>query len=269
MGVGGVAPAACRNRPKLTVGSPESFESVRKRDEPAQALESWTTRATSGLSLKLRSVDSTSGTKLWYKPTIERRLMVLIEVATSIGTDEYRNLVRPIADNLFRQPPDWLDINTLVELVVSLNGSAMAEFEALVKPLRDMVFGAVSEGCSSDALREATRLLDDPPLEEHLDAFRLGFTAYIEHYFYQELSECRSYDQFQGLNGDLASLKQVLDIETHSLVERVEEALHEFEENEERKADALEDEYKERWREERYENETIADLFGSLNEWGR
>ena len=49
MGVGGVAPAACRNRPKLTVGSPESFESVRKRDEPAQALESWTTRATSGL----------------------------------------------------------------------------------------------------------------------------------------------------------------------------------------------------------------------------
>ena len=50
MGVGGAAPAACRNRPKLTAGSPESFESVRKRDEPTQALESWTTRATSGLN---------------------------------------------------------------------------------------------------------------------------------------------------------------------------------------------------------------------------
>ena len=85
MGVGGGAPAACRNRPKLTAGSPESFESIRKRDEPAQALESWTTRATSGLnpilaSLNERAVDFTFG----ELPEIRRQRRSLTKVPSRL-----------------------------------------------------------------------------------------------------------------------------------------------------------------------------------------
>ena len=215
------------------------------------------------LTLRYRSVDSTGRTTMWHSPTLERRLMVLVEVATIIGTDAYRNLVGPIADHLFEQPLNWVDINTSVDLVVSLYGSDSVEFAGLVKQLRERVFQAVSRGCQSDELREAIRLLDDSPFEDDLNAIRSGYATYVENGFHEELRECRSYDQFHQLKEDLASFEEVLGVEVSHLIEEVEAARDDFEENEERKADALQDEYKERWREDRYENESIADLFAS------
>lgn len=219
----------------------------------------------SRLFLEKRRVDHSDGATIWYGPTYERRLTVLIEVASGLGIDEYRNLVEPIAAHLFEEPlDDGGDINELVDLIVSLDNKDMTEFSALVRPLRERVFMAVRQGCRSDELREATRLLSDPPSEDDLNALRAGYAVYLEHYFSDERSECRSDDDFDGLIADLMLFKKSLGVQTDALVTAVDEARQDFLEEEGQYAYAKEDEYNERWRAQRYENESIADMFASL-----
>ena len=217
------------------------------------------------LMLAKRRVDHPGVGTSWTGPTYERRLAVVIEVATQIGTDEYRGLVESIAARLMGEPAhEGVDISALVDLVVSLESKDMSEFSALVRPLRERVFEAARLGCASNELREATRLLDRPSSGSELNALRLGYSEYLKHYYTSERSEAQSGDEFERLIGDLTLFEDVLGVETEEFVTEVNEARQEFEEEEERYADAHEDEYKERWREQRYENENIADMFAGL-----
>ena len=217
------------------------------------------------LMLEERRVDHRDGSTTWHGATYERRLTVVLEVAARVGANEYRRLVDPIAARLFEEPlDDGVDINALVDLVVSLESEDMAEFSAFVRPLRERVFEAARQGCRSDELREATRLLEEPPSDDDLNALRAGYAAYDKHYFSSERWECRSEEEFSGLIEDLTLFQESLGVDTGEFVAEVLEALEEFLESEERYADAHEDEYKEQWREARYENESIADMFGSL-----
>lgn len=217
------------------------------------------------LMLAKRRVDHPGVGTSWSGPTYERRLAVVIEVATRIGTDEYQGLVEPIAARLMEEPVhDGVDISALVDLVVSLESKDMSEFSALVQPLRERVFEAARLGCASDKLREATRLLDRPSSGSELNALRMGYSEYLKHYYTSERSDAQSGDEFERLIGDLTLFEDVLGVETEEFVTEVKEARQEFEEEEERYADAHEDEYKERWREQRYENENIADMFAGL-----
>ena len=63
---------------------------------------------------------------------------------------------------------------------------------------------------------------------------------------------------------DLELFKKSLGVQTDALVTAVDEARQDFLEEEEQYASAKEGEYKERWSIERYENESIADMFASL-----
>ena len=219
----------------------------------------------SRLFLEKRRVDHSDGGTNWYGPTYERRLTVLINIVARIGIDEYRNLVDPIAAHIFEEPlDDGGDINELVGLIISLDNKDMNEFSALDQPLRERVFEMVKQGCRSDELREAIRILDDPPSEDDLNKLRAGYAVYLEHYFSNERSECYSDDDFDGLIADLMLFKETLGVQTDALVSEVDEARQDFLESEEQYTYAQEDEYKVRWRAERYENESIADMFASL-----
>ena len=201
----------------------------------------------------------------WSGPSYERRLAVVIEVATRIGTDEYKNLLSPIATRLMEEPvEEGVDISALVDLVILLENNSLSEFSFLIQPLRKRVFDAARLGCASDELREATRLLDNPSSGSELESLRMGFSQYLSHHYSSERWEARSGEEFERLIGDLSVFKEVLGVETAVFVQEVEEARKEFEEEEERYAEAHEDEYKERWREERYENANIADMFAGL-----
>lgn len=82
--------------------------------------------------------------------------------------------------------------------------------------------------------------------------------------FDRELSECRSREQFDGLVEDLELFRDQLGVEVSALIERVEEAKAEFEENEDAYADHMEDEWKERGRQERATERGVSEMFGSL-----
>ena len=198
-------------------------------------------------------------------PTYERRLAVAIEVATRIGTDEYRDLVEPIAAKVMEEPVHHgVDIGELVDLIVFLEGEKNSKFSDLARPLRERVFEAVKLGCPSDEFSKATHLLDNSPSDGELNAFRMGYSGYLEHYYNDELSNVQSSGDFARLIDALALFRDVLDVQTDEFVAEVEKAHQEFEEGQEWYAEAHLDEYKERWREERIESESIADMFAGL-----
>lgn len=274
--IGGVLLEAPENAADLLVGAAR-FSQVERlwmygRQEGGAILkEVWHEAATEAapvvrtLMLEGRRVDHPDGITTWFAPTYERRLTVVLEIATKIGTREYRDLVEPLASCLFEEPLDeGGDIDELVDLVIALGTEDMAEFSGYVQPLRERVFAAVRLGCRTDELRKAARLLDDPQSGNELAALRASYAAYIEHDYSDARLNCRSIEEFEELIADLTWCGVALSVETDGFVAELEQARLELEEEEEQYANAHAEEYKERGYEMRRQEESIGDLFGSL-----
>ena len=126
------------------------------------------------------------------------------------------------------------------------------------------MFDAIRGGCGSDELREAIGLSEEVVFGGEIEALRAGYSVYSAQYFDQELRQRRSEEEFGGLIGDLTLFEETLGIDATNRIAQVEEAQNEFREEMERFDEEHEDEYRERWREARHENESIADMFDSL-----
>ncbi len=217
------------------------------------------------LMLQERRVYYRSGRIAWYPPAYEHRLSVMIDIAIRTGVSEFRELVEPIATRFFAKPlDDDVDINTLVDIAISLQEKDSAEFKFLVEPLRERVFETARRGCRSDELREATRLLYDAPSEGDLNLLREDYVAYYEDFYFDDIDNCYFQDECYGLIADLTMLQERLNVNTETLIARVDEALMEFEKRQATFIDFQADAYKKRWREERYEKDDITDMFKGL-----
>ena len=97
-----------------------------------------------------------------------------------------------------------------------------------------------------------------------LSAARIAFDWYRESMFQDELRDCRAREQFDAMTEDLELFREQLGVNVSSLLREVEEAKDAFEENEEAYNDHMQDEYKERWRDERANERSVSDMFGSL-----
>ena len=274
--ISGVLLEAPENATDLLVGAAR-FSQVERlwvygRQESGAALrEVWHEAATEaapivrGLMLEGRRVDHPGGVTTWHGPTYERRLAVVLEIAVRIGTRKYRDLVEPLAGCLLEEPLDeGGDIGELVDLVITLGTKEMVQFSVFVQPLRERVFAAVRRACRAAELREAARLLGDPQSDDELAALRAGYVSFIENYYSDERSDCRSVEECEELIADLTWCGVALNVGTDGFVAELEETRQELQEDEERRADAQIEEYKERRYELRREEENIAELFGSL-----
>jgi hypothetical protein len=123
-----------------------------------------------------------------------------------------------------------------------------------------------STGCRSDELRELITVIgiSSDPDDPAVSAVYSAFDHYCSMLFEDELSECRSHQQFDSLAEDLKLFADQLDVEVDALIQRVEEARTEFLEGEDAYADHMEDEWKERWRQERATERSVSEMFGSL-----
>jgi KaiC/GvpD/RAD55 family RecA-like ATPase len=82
--------------------------------------------------------------------------------------------------------------------------------------------------------------------------------------FADELREYRSSEHFDAMLEDLDLFSEQLGVTVHALAEQVREAKAEFEERQEAYADHMQDEWKERWRDERDNQRSVSEMFGSL-----
>lgn len=217
-----------------------------------------------------RRIDMGKGAVGYRGPTFERRLTVIIDVADRLASPSIASL---IAQLFARLQQEWIterpDINGGVDALRSLEGTHLVDpviLDAMTTAIKVALLEAVQDGCRSDELRELIGVIDtsEADTDSALSAARAAFEAYCRGTFQDELRECRSRDQFEGLVEDLELFRDQLGVDVSSLLTRVEEAKTEFEEHEDAYADHMQDEYKERWRDERASERSVSDMFGSL-----
>ncbi|MFY0662607.1 MAG: restriction endonuclease [Shimia sp.] len=218
--------------------------------------------------LKRRRFDHGNGSVSYRGSTFERRLAVLLDIAEKLGSDNITSLVPVLFSRLEHE---WLsespEINDAVELVRTLQACksvSQDEADRMLNIIKPVLLKEIGTGCRSDELRELIGVLD---LTDHCGtkkAAQAAFEAYRRLQFADEVGECKSGEQFDELIEDLELFRDELGVEIAAMLDTVEEAKFEFEANEEAWADHMQDEWKERSRDERASARGVSDMFGSL-----
>jgi hypothetical protein len=216
-----------------------------------------------------RRIDLGRGTVGYRGATFERRLAVVIDMADSLSSEEIGSLILPLYARLQQEwETERPHINDAVDALRALDGTrsiAADELARMKVAIEHALLKEATTGCQSDELRELICVIDtSDPDDPAVSAARSAFNHYRRAIFKQEMSECRSLEQFDGLVEDFELFRDHLGVEVGALIQRVEEAKAEFEENEGAYADHMEDEWKERWRQERATERSVSEMFASL-----
>ena len=108
--------------------------------------------------------------------------------------------------------------------------------------------------------------------EDAAKAIRRAIEEYEEEVFSEELTQCRSTDEFVSFASSLDDLGAIAAVDVGDMLHYVDEAKQEFEKHQAEMADRMQDEWKERRYEERAQSRerersegAIRDMFGSLS----
>ncbi len=177
--------------------------------------------------VKRRRVDLGKGAVGYRGLTFERRLAVVVGMADRLASEDVAALIAPL---FLRLQKEWAterpDINDAVELLRALDGSgaiAPADVEAMTAFIKSALLNEVRDGCRSDELRELIGVLDTKGSDDvGMPAARAAFKAYRKSTFGEEVRECRSREQFQGLIEDLELFRDQLGVDVAPLLEKLE-----------------------------------------------
>ena len=204
----------------------------------------------------------------YYGLTYERRLATILEMVQRLEAPAIAGLIAPAFECLLEE---WRverpQINDAVELIRAIDAaspSMMTSVDGMRAAVLDAVLEEARTGCRADELRELLGVVDTDQTERETAIVRESFTKYQQDYFSEDLSECRLREQFSGLIEDLEFFRDQLGVDVRAMIERVEQANAEFEEHEDEYADHMQDKWKERYRDERAGDRSIADMFASL-----
>jgi hypothetical protein len=190
-------------------------------------------------------------------------------MAERLRSADMAALVAPMMDRLVQA---WqighADINDGVELLRVLQATRFLPADAVME-VRERVQTALlreaSNGCRADKLREFLSVLDTTqPTAPTVAAALASFAGFEQRHFSQDLSECRSSEQFDGLIEDLELFHNELGVNVERLIERVAEAKAEFEDYESERADHMYDEWKDRQYSEHDAERSVTEMFSSL-----
>jgi hypothetical protein len=217
-----------------------------------------------------RRIDLGKGAVGYRGTTFERRLTVITDMADRLSSHAFCALIGPLFCRLQQEwETERPEINDTVSMLRVLNGTrSVGQDELLLMKARieRALLDAASRDCSSDELRELLSVIDTSTEGTNLSlsAARSAFDRYRQSAFTNELGECRSREQFVALLDDLNLFNEQLSVDVDALLAKVEEAKAEYEEHEEAYADNMQDEWKERWRDERDTERSVTEMFGSL-----
>jgi hypothetical protein len=226
--------------------------------------------ATRARMLDGRRMDLGKGAVGYRGSTFERRLAVIIDMADCLSSPAVGGLIDPLFARLQQewkterpQISDTVGILRALDRTQAINPKDLSRIKMAIE---GALFAEVSTGCASDELRELVSIIDTSAgaQSQGISAARSAFEHYRQSGFSDELRECRSREQFDGILEDLELFRTELGVHISSLEQRVEEAKAEFEERQEDYADHMHDEWKERGRNERESERGVSEMFGSL-----
>lgn len=204
----------------------------------------------------------------YYGPSFEQRLAIIVEMAQRLGAPAIAALIAPAYVRLIEE---WgierPQINDAIELIRAMDAAVSLPADSVTsmrKAVLDSVLEEARTGCRSDELRELLGVVDARDAGREVAIVRESFAKYQRQYFSDDISECRSREQYSSLIEDLGLFRDELGVVVDAMIQRVEEANAEFEEHEDQYADHMQDEWKERSRMERDGDQGISEMFGSL-----
>jgi hypothetical protein len=200
--------------------------------------------------------------------TFERRLSVLIAMTDRWRRQSLLALVMPLVNRLLEEwHTEAVNITDGVRTFDGATWPPLTEMSDVQTIVRNALIEEAATGCRSDELRELISVLDlgDDANSGVTRALRQGFQEYRRLNFRDDLRECRSSEQFDGLIQDLELFKTILGVETQREMEDIEETKAEFEEQSDAYADNMHDEWKERWQKERADEGSVRNMFDSLS----
>jgi hypothetical protein len=201
--------------------------------------------------------------------SFESRLVVVVEMFREMGGVVLQNMIEELSTKLIA---NWklesLDVTDAVDALRVLNtlqGEAKARFLALAIDIKGALESQVNAGCRSDELKALIDVLDLAGADSGaVPALRAGFAKFLGDGFRDDVLECRSVEQYDALLEDLKLFQKVLGVDVGPPVGIVQLAKSEHMENEEAYADHMQDEWKERYRDERDDERSLSEIFGSL-----
>lgn len=197
------------------------------------------------------------------------RLAAVIPIADRFRTAEMLDLARALAEAM---ETSWsslpVNVSDGVEALRALEAVTWGSLNKLggtAERLSSAIVSEVLRECRSDELREVISILDldGPENTDNLDRLRAAFENSRDA-IGSEIRDCRKAEDFKGLEEDLELFASSLGVDVSDELERLQEALAEFEDYEEQRADSMMDDYSDQQRESRMSEASVRDMFGSL-----
>ncbi len=208
---------------------------------------------------------------IFFDDSRELRVGTLIQVAEMLQSDKFFQIVTSAIDALIAGwRSELANIDDGVALLAKVETSTLS-FQPSKTAVRESIiralFIASASGCGSDELRA---LLDavkpgeiDDAMQEHL---KIAVGEYRALYFSDELRNCKSKSDFDGLEQNLITISESTEINFVGPIESVRAEKSEFEEQQSQ----YEDHAYEEWKDQRYEiqagDRALDDLFDSLRD---
>lgn len=170
--------------------------------------------------------------------------------------------------------PRFEDGRKILETIAEIRSLASAKAESRARTVRAAMLRAMEkEGYLLDELTGMASMEDEfEAPEDASKAIRRAIEEYERDVFSEELTQCRSPDEFDSLAGSLDDLGAIAGVDVGDMLYYAEEAKEEFEKEQAEMADRMQDEWKERRYEksarsrERQRSEgAIRKMFGSLS----
>jgi hypothetical protein len=222
------------------------------------------------LAIENRRIELGGGAIGFRGLTYERRLTVIVEMADWLASHELAALVERM---MARLAQEWLsdqanivDGMALLRALDDVRSLPSADVAEMRKQVRDAILNEARRGCRADELHELLSVLDTSQRSapSTIAALTESFTRFEQHHFREELLECRSTEQFDGLIDDLELFRSELGVDVKRLVKLVEEAKADFEDHQSEQADHMYDEWTERYDLERDSERSVSEMFLSL-----
>jgi Restriction endonuclease len=223
------------------------------------------------LAVETRRTDL-GGAIQFRDPSYERRLKVIVEMDDWLASRELAALVEPMMARLVQEWQDdqanIIDRVALLRALEDTSSLSLIDVAEVRSEVQNAILDEARNGCRADELYELLSVFDtslgaDPA---KLAALTESFTRFEQGHFREELRQCRSTEQFDGLIETLQLFHSELGVDVKRLVEQVEEARADFEDHQSEQADHMYDEWKERGYLERDSERRLSEMFSSLRD---
>lgn len=206
----------------------------------------------------------------YLAPSYEERLAIMIRMADALRAPALLPVIEGVIARIREERSETLcEIDDTIAAVKAFEEADWGEldrFEPFFDDCAGELIASAEHSCGSSELRSLLEQYEDAQKQSHplKVSLKNAFDGFLRDYLSDEIRHCQSEQDYNGLIDDLEYFGRTFAVDVDSEVASVREALDEYTEYEEQRADHNMEEYRENQRMERASDDSIREMFGSL-----